>query len=465
MSTRADRWTWSGGALALAVALLALAGCNKDERFGLKFSHSTHVVDAEMACASCHGPLTGKGFQTPDHEACTECHKDEVESDKMTQETCGMCHKVKNLDDISATPPVTGVSRGVFVHTAALSNLCQTCHGQLLRPGQDFVPPMTRTAILGMRTRAHALKMACDACHLGMDPTVMPASHDVHWTRRHGMQGEQEGELCSTCHSEQSCRECHQTMEPQSHNTQWRLVTHGIQAGWDRQRCQTCHEPDFCTSCHAEVSPRSHSAGWEQRHCYQCHSSSGAGTGCAVCHEASIESHPNPHAAGWQSRHCTTCHAGSAEEQQCRLCHPGNVAEHVNPHSAGWSTRHCTTCHAGSNEEQTLCRQCHPGTIDDHVNPHGAGWSTRHCNNCHAGTPEEVFCRQCHPGTLGTHVNPHAAGYRDRHCYTCHEGAQAETECAVCHEGGSDLILHQSFWPERHNLYGTRIDCHYCHFP
>ncbi len=500
MNATLSRWT-RGAALAAALALVGLAGCNKDDQYGLKFNHAQHVVDAELACTHCHGTATAKGFKAVDHDACVECHKDEVESDKITKDTCGYCHKVKDLEDISVAPPATGASHGVFVHTPALSNLCQTCHAPLLKPGQDRVPPMTRNAVLSMRDRGHALKMDCTACHVGMDPAAMPVSHDQNWTRRHGMPGEQDAELCSVCHKEESCRECHQTMEPQSHNTQWRLTTHGVQADWDRRRCQTCHEQDFCTSCHSEVQPRSHGAGWRQRHCDQCHSSPSQGTGCATCHEGSLETHPNPHAAGWNSRHCDTCHPGTPEEETCRACHPGTIADHVNPHGAGWATRHCNTCHAGSAEEEK-CRECHPGNISDHVNPHGAGWSTQHCNNCHVGTaeeascrvchpgtiadhpnphgagwttrhcdtchpgtPEEEACRVCHPGSIATHPNPHGAGWSDRHCYNCHAGAEAQEECAICHEGGGSVLVHQSFWPPVHNRFGEQADCYYCHQP
>ena len=49
--------------------------------------------------------------------------------------------KVKDLEDISVAPPATGASHGTFVHTPALSNLCQTCHAPLLKPGQDAVGP------------------------------------------------------------------------------------------------------------------------------------------------------------------------------------------------------------------------------------------------------------------------------------------------------------------------------------
>jgi hypothetical protein len=415
-------------AAGFTALLTAMTGCDKDGPYGLKFSHFQHVTDTEMACADCHGKLGEKGFKEIDHDACVDCHEDEVDAEAITKKTCGYCHKVKNLDDLgNDKAPTPSASRGVFVHTDTLSNLCVVCHGMLVNKGKNRVPRLSRSMFVKMRTRSHALGMKCTACHIDMAADVAPASHDHGWKRRHGVHATEENVDCTVCHKEETCRECHQTTMPSSHNNLWRLKTHGIQADWDRQRCQTCHEEDFCSSCHAEVRPRSHNASWERRHCTECHSSASTGAGCATCHEGSLEAHPNPHAAGWRSRHCNTCHVGSPKERECRVCHQGSIETHPNPHSAGWRRRHC--------------------------------------DNCHPGTAQEKECRICHGGGIDTHTNPHSAGWRDRHCFTCHPGSQAANECAVCHEGGSSLLTHADDWPPIHDLFGDQIDCNFCHTP
>ena len=413
---------------AALVSAVLLSGCDRDEQYGLSFNHFQHVTDLEIACADCHGEIGEKGFREIDHDACVDCHDDVVEADDINAETCGYCHKLKNLDDLGSeedTPSTA--SRGVFVHTAALGGMCRDCHGMLFDERKDRVPEMSRSMLVNMRDRAHGFDMPCSACHVGFAADVEPASHARNWTRRHGFNGEQEPALCSTCHREETCRECHQTTMPQSHNNQWRLRTHGIKAAWDRQRCQVCHEQDSCAECHAEVKPRYHNAGWSKSHCFGCHTSMEAGTGCATCHEALIETHPSPHAAGWSRRHCDNCHDGSPEAETCVLCHPGG--------------------------------------LDAHPDPHSAGWGTRHCDNCHEGTAEEQECRVCHPGSLETHVDPHTAGWEERHCFNCHTGAEAAEECGICHEGGGSLDSHSDYWPPVHDRFGVEIDCFFCHTP
>ncbi|MEI8140664.1 MAG: cytochrome c3 family protein [bacterium] len=452
------------------LAVIALSGCNKEDDYKLAFSHNLHVADNGMACADCHGKLADGRFAVPTHASCKDCHEEWVESKKIDAKTCGMCHKIKDLRELSLDKPAKMASQasGMFVHTAALTNRCVDCHGLLMEKKLERVPEMTRKAKVGMREEAHRWGMDCAACHVDLDPKTPPKNHQQNWTRRHGALGTEPDNACGVCHREESCRECHQVTMPASHNNLWRLKTHGTQGAWDRARCLVCHQQDSCDACHADTRPQSHKAGWDRSHCFSCHTSKGTGTGCVVCHETDISSHPNPHLAGWRDQHCNSCHIGTPEAEQCGVCHEGgaSIANHPNPHRGGWRQQHCTSCHPGSPDAQQ-CSVCHGSSLAaGHSNPHAAGWRTQHCQNCHAG-PEAAGCAVCHEGvtSLANHPDPHSAGWRDRHCFSCHVGTPAADECAACHSGGNSVLVHQSTWPSTHNRFGAQGNCSYCHRP
>ena len=454
--------------LASSLSMLLSAGCNKEESYKLAFSHNLHVTENGMACADCHGKLNEGRFAVPTHASCKECHEDWVTAKTIDAKTCGMCHKIKDLKELSLDKPgkMTAQANGVFMHSAALTNRCADCHGTLFDKKVTRIPEMTRKVKLEIRERAHKWGMDCAACHVNMDAKTPPPNHSQNWTRRHGELGTQPDNVCGVCHRDESCRECHQVTRPASHNNLWRLKTHGMQGAWDRARCLVCHQQDSCDACHAETRPLSHNAGWKQNHCLNCHVSKGTGSGCTVCHETDIGSHPNPHAAGWRSQHCNNCHAGPQAEQ-CGVCHEGgaSLANHPNPHGAGWKMQHCTSCHPGSPDSQQ-CSVCHGGSLaEGHVNPHVAGWRSQHCNNCHAGS-EAAGCGVCHEGvtSLANHPDPHSAGWRERHCFSCHEGTPSADQCAVCHPGGNNTQVHSSFWPVFHNHMNTK-NCGFCHQP
>ncbi len=415
-----------------AVILLAvlLAGCNKDDGYKLVFSHNLHVAENDVTCLDCHGKMADGHFAKPGHAVCKECHSSWIETKEITAETCGMCHKGKDLQEFSKTEPVpaaAGQVNGVFIHTEALANRCADCHGTLMDKKLKQVPELTHKEKVRIRDQAHHWGLSCTACHSDMDPKTPPPSHSQNWTRRHGTMGSQPDNACGVCHSKESCRDCHQVTLPSSHNNLWRLKTHGIQAAWDRGRCLVCHEQDSCTTCHESTRPQSHTAGWDKNHCNNCHPSKSTGTGCTLCHGDALESHPNPHSAGWLGKHCNNCHAGSPESRQCGVCH-------------GWTD------------------------LGSHPNPHSVGWLGEHCNNCHAGTPESRQCGDCHGWSdMGSHPNPHSAGWRDRHCSSCHVDSPSQNNCATCHEGGNSVQVHESIWPPFHVKVGSR--CSYCHEP
>ncbi len=481
-------------------------GCDEEKTYSLRFSHKNHVEEYDVACDDCHGKMKEGRFAKPGHSTCADCHDDWMNPKDVSEKTCGECHQSRNLSELEKLEPPEPVQSagGSFVHTAALTNRCADCHNNLMGEDQFTTPELKRGEVARIRNEAHRWKMDCAACHENLAPDAPPADHDQNWARRHGQKGQQPDNTCAMCHTEQSCRECHQETMPESHNNLWRLKTHGTVAAWDRARCQVCHEEDSCTACHQEIRPQSHNANWKKTHCQQCHSSAGAGTGCAFCHEGGIDSHPDPHPAGWNQGHCRSCHNGTQESEQCAVCHgPMALGDHPNPHGAGWNKNHCTQCHNGS-VNGVSCKACHGGNLlEDHPNPHNAGWKTAHCTQCHNGSVNGVSCKACHGGNLledhpnphppsyvnthcnnchagstvngvscatchggdmlDNHPNPHSGGFRRSHCFSCHEGSQSQNDCGICHEGAGSVALHEDFWPPVHDRFGPSANCYDCH--
>lgn len=323
---------------ALGAVSIFVVGCDEED-FVLRFSHSTHVKDNEMACTDCHGEL-GAALKTPDHDVCTQCHQEIVEADKISKETCGTCHVEKDLETIGETEAKKPPAKGIFIHTKDLEGRCDKCHGDLLNEKAERIPVLTKKDITAMRTRGHALSLPCVTCHVDLDQRTKPETHQRDWKRLHGVLSlAEEGTTCDMCHTKESCAECHQSEQPSYHTNLFRLKTHGMQGSWDRQRCRTCHQDDFCASCHKDTKPRSHGAGWQSRHCANCHTDTDPNSGCQTCHEGGIEVHDMTPPIWHRDVHvsCLTvgCHAPGTggprsliplkhpflDETECSICH------------------------------------------------------------------------------------------------------------------------------------------------
>lgn len=362
-------WIWT-----ICLVLPAVPGCKEKKSRMLRFSHHLHVVENEMDCESCHGKLKDGGWQRAGHKACVDCHDDVIETKDISEETCGFCHRQKNLNEIAKRPDTERRASKTFVHTAALSSMCRQCHGNILDKRLKHVPQLSQGTLIQTMRDACVAGKDCSICHVDMKADVPPASHHSNWTRLHGSRSGLDNAVCNVCHvDEESCRECHSSTLPASHNTLWRTKTHGIRASWERANCRVCHEEDFCVSCHAETKPRSHKSTWSKTHCYECHTSESDGTGCAMCHKTSFDGHPDPHPAGWRKRHCDSCHDGGGGVGQCTLCHREVSDNHHNPHKAGWQDRHCRSCHQDGSDN---CGKCHEG--GNSVFVHEGTWSPIH---------------------------------------------------------------------------------------
>ena len=343
--------------LLLAALRLTTVGCKKEEH-QLKFGHQKHVVEMEITCDTCHTNSGGRMVR-PNHETCT-CHSDQIGGDVSSgPDNCGHCHYFRKSDEMVPPAVQAATSTVVFLHTDMLASKveCASCHATILAVSGIVTPKLDVTEKHRIMAYAHGLGLDCSTCHEGMDKDQKPASHlRGDWERRHGREAIVNGkESCMACHgSEQTCKSCHETRMPRSHNNFWRLQAHGIQASVNRETCMTCHTADSCQECHRNNAPLSHRAGWSQpsnRHCWNCHASAGERSGCFVCHNGDPASlHPSapqppPSLYHRPTASCLACHgpnAGSGPPPQPRpeLIRRLNPARHaILPEDV------CISCH------------------------------------------------------------------------------------------------------------------------
>ena len=347
---------FSGLILLSLLLAVTVVGCKK-EQHQLKFNHSFHL-DMGLTCDTCHSMENGK-VTRPGHDVCSSCHSDQIEAKEVnaSNDSCGHCHAFKKEDMVM--PEEKPVAPSPFIHTEALMNVvqCASCHAQIVNASGLAVPKVGPSARHKIMKFAHGLVLDCSTCHAGMSPNQRPPSHlSGDWKKRHGMHARLNGtETCTPCHDPVStCDSCHRTEAPDSHTNFFRLKSHGIEASVNREKCMTCHEVDSCQRCHSTEAPISHRAGWgppSNRHCFNCHATMGARTGCFVCHSADLSSlHPSappppPTTFHRPSASCLACHGPNAGGGPPPLPRP-ELIRRLNPaHHAIVSQDLCIGCH------------------------------------------------------------------------------------------------------------------------
>lgn len=232
------------------------------------------------------------------------------------------------------------------------------------------------------------------------------AQHEPDYLTRHGSEARKSTEVCATCHTQNSCRECHignpevanalppatpdnpglaqiKRRPPASHQGGFR-DRHAAQAAAAPQNCAACHVRSDCLSCHrpdaASGTPGFHPAQFLSRHpaaayaretsCSECHNTTGF---CASCHKT----------AGLVSSG-RALRGGYHDAKQFFLAGHGQAARQ--------SLESCVACHA-----ERDCLQCHSAQGSRRFNPHGPGFDAARlkarnaemCLACHVTVPGE----------------------------------------------------------------------------
>lgn len=372
----------------------ASEGDHIDKKQLIKFSHAKHI-EAGTECVQCHNAEASTQSSDrilPTHTECQSCHEQEV------NETCNFCHT--GDDNMQALPnPVRDIHFNHKQHVAEQGMKCETCHQDLGKT--DFATAHNLPSMATCNTCHNNVKATnqCEACHTNL-AALRPASHNLgNFKREHSriMNLRTFDANCQSCHTEQSCAECHdgsnltalsagvktgmlsprvsgndkaQALIGESvHGINYKF-THGIEAKGKAADCQTCHRSqEFCSDCHNNgsvalggVVPTSHEApGFTT-----------IGVGSGGGSHATL--------ARRDIQRCMSCHDVEGGDANCITCHVDNDGiKGTNPrtHKSGFMrdnedgewhndvNANCFVCHTDANAKpsgkpgQGFCGYCH----------------------------------------------------------------------------------------------------------
>jgi hypothetical protein len=362
----------------------------------LRFDHLRHAElrrvrdDTTGSCTDCHAER-GAGWmevRAPSARQCLGCHTPgRTEHLAAPDSACASCHlplaRAVTLPRERVakfpTPPSHQAPRFVVAggHGAqAKGASCATCHAR------DFcaschvdAPEVLAIQALDPDPRSLAIKHALKA----------PASHaKTDFETAHGRVAERSGASCRTCHTQESCLECHRAEAPRSvlslyhaavgrsqgaktirrvpsnHTPEWR-EGHRPFAAASMRNCTTCHARDECLTCHIPGASRRgsyHPGSYLTRHPADAYSRSSS---CADCHNT--------------GEFCQSCHKQGGLSAQRTLLGAGGYHDANRQfflghgQAARQSLESCVSCHVERN-----CLTCHSVVRGRGFNPHGPGF-------------------------------------------------------------------------------------------
>jgi predicted CXXCH cytochrome family protein len=342
--------------LLLLVCALAVAACASilgirptDESH--PFEHKIHV-DKGINCVVCHAGIEQAGETGPLHlppdALCRSCHQKPHD-----ERSCRTCHGEAYIRE-GAQLAREHLRFDHVKHGPAVHGDCVRCHTAVAESRPDTLRPKMATCF-GCHQHADQWTLRdCQGCHVDLNAEDQaPESHLVHdgdWLREHGVRAASERDVCASCHTERGCAKCHGVGTTPT--LPWKLdlgevplaglhragfrARHALEARADPGICTTCHSESSCVDCHnaSHVSPggttRSpHPAGWlspgrgggehgpqariDPASCAGCHGGAGEQL-CVGCHKVGAGG-GNPHGPGFASTKNKT------HDLPCRLCH------------------------------------------------------------------------------------------------------------------------------------------------
>jgi len=198
-------------------------------------------------------------------------------------------------------------------------------------------------------------------------------SHGPVWSLDHRAPVKAKTMDCSACHEQEYCLECHKAGFADEmgefgnnminvHRSEFD-VSHPIAARTNPQLCSSCHENKFCYDCHDRFAPedlaiQSHRKGWSMISVSGTEHATFTEDMCQVCHPNSVLP-----AHEWSSTHArearknlATCQACHPEGDVCLTCHSAKTGLGVNPHPKDWDDMKNRLRDASDNK---TCRKCH----------------------------------------------------------------------------------------------------------
>jgi len=386
-------------------------------RTNLRFDHERHAdaltdaISDAAQCVDCHSDLDAPwmSVRLAAVEQCLDCHDIGQEHLVAPDSACGTCHlPLANAarlleEDIAAFAAPPSHDDGGFgidgehgtaaaVEGGGIAQSCATCHAR------DYclvchvdAPEQPTIQALGTDPRSLAIPVTLEA----------PATHEsADFLVQHGQGSRGTPSACLTCHTQESCIECHiatqqvastihraapgrsagavvERERPASHDS-WFRSLHGDEAASSSATCAGCHARQDCLDCHrpdpASGPPGYHRDGFLSEHpaasydrvtsCSDCHN---PGAFCATCHQsAGLTNAGGQLGAGYHDAQeffivghgpaarqnletCVSCHT----ERDCLTCHSASGGRRINPHGPGFdaerlarrASQMCTVCH------------------------------------------------------------------------------------------------------------------------
>jgi cytochrome c553 len=149
--------------------------------------------------------------------------------------TCADCHRFDAKIDAGDEALASALSNSAQYPG---SSACHYCHG----PGETKIATAPDT---------------CTTCHDNLVP-LLPANHQIAWTRVHASVASADPMSCQQCHRDAFCINCHQARDTISnwvHEDNF-ISFHGVVARANPMECGSCHREDFCINCHATARGR-----------------------------------------------------------------------------------------------------------------------------------------------------------------------------------------------------------------
>lgn len=305
------------GACLFAFALVGASSCRDEQTGKVIFKHEIHA-NLGIACKDCHET----GGVVPTIETCKTCHQEAMDSVTL-KDIAGI---------LGARTPAAKPYGLAFAHAKHEGLECSSCHSVV--NARMTTPPM-KTCLDACHSEKASYPLSCRSCHTQLDARGRPLDHATGWTTRHGVTASASAENCKSCHTEESCFNCHRVTRPENHTNSWRLRGHGVVAQADRERCLACHQENYCSTCHLGTQPINHTSAWKGMnfwtHCNNCHLPI-SNERCTTCHLGA----PHSSAPPWGPQ---PTHVSGAN---CRGCHIGPGAGLNHPDNGD----NCETCHA-----------------------------------------------------------------------------------------------------------------------
>lgn len=221
------------------------------------------------------------------------------------------------------------------------------------------------------------LLLLCVGLLFGSQPLLADdeSPHDVTWSLTHRAAALGQSNNCTDCHEQDFCLQCHSDGRADEmgqlgnrminvHRSEF-SVTHPLAARTDQGLCSKCHENKFCVECHEAFNPadltlQSHRKGWSDLQT----SSTGLAhkfyndQQCQTCHiDSVLPSHDwsNQHAREAR-KNLATCQSCHPDGDVCVKCHSARSGLGANPHPKDWKDMAGRLKRASDGR---TCRKCH----------------------------------------------------------------------------------------------------------